>query len=150
MLESAIAQRLLASAVPARLAYRALDGTPRVLPMWFHWTGTELVLATHVPSHEVDALAADPASPSPSTPRPARPRRCSCAAAPSSRRSTGWCRSTRPPPAGTSATSTRPAGLVAQVDRPGSRMARIAVRPTWVGVLDFQTWFPGNFPAALR
>jgi hypothetical protein len=36
---------------------------------------------------------------------------------------------------------------VAEVDRPGVRMARIAVRPTWVGVLDFTTRFPGGGPA---
>ncbi|MEV4530295.1 hypothetical protein [Streptosporangium sp. NPDC049304] len=33
---------------------------------------------------------------------------------------------------------------VAAVDHPGTRMARIAVRPTWVGVLDFQTRLPGG------
>ena len=36
---------------------------------------------------------------------------------------------------------------VAAVDRPGVRMARIAVRPTWVGVLDFTTRFPGGSTA---
>ena len=35
------------------------------------------------------------------------------------------------------------AGL-AQVDKPGVRMARIALRPSWVGLLDFQTRFPGG------
>jgi hypothetical protein len=36
------------------------------------------------------------------------------------------------------------AASIAQVDHPGSKMARIAVRPTWVGVLDFMTRFPGG------
>lgn len=36
LLESEMAQRLLTSTIPARLAYLALDGTPRVLPTWFH------------------------------------------------------------------------------------------------------------------
>jgi hypothetical protein len=36
---------------------------------------------------------------------------------------------------------------IAEVDRPGTRMARIAVRPTWVGVLDFTTRFPGGTTA---
>ena len=31
---------------------------------------------------------------------------------------------------------------VAEVDRPGVRMARVAVRPSWVGVLDFRTRLP--------
>jgi hypothetical protein len=31
---------------------------------------------------------------------------------------------------------------LAQIDHPSTRMARIAVRPTWVGLLDFQTRMP--------
>lgn len=31
---------------------------------------------------------------------------------------------------------------LAQLDHPSTRMARIAVRPTWVGVLDFQSRLP--------
>ena len=30
-------------------------------------------------------------------------------------------------------------GFLNQAKKPGVRMARIAVRPTWVGTLDFQT-----------
>jgi hypothetical protein len=33
--------------------------------------------------------------------------------------------------------------FLAEVDRPGTRMHRIAVRPAWVGVLDFRTRLPG-------
>jgi hypothetical protein len=29
------------------------------------------------------------------------------------------------------------------VGRPGTTMARVALRPTWVGVLDFDTRVPG-------
>lgn len=39
------------------------------------------------------------------------------------------------------------AARIAAVDRPGVRMARIAVRPAWVGVLDFRTRFPGGSSA---
>jgi hypothetical protein len=38
------------------------------------------------------------------------------------------------------------AANVAEADRPGVRMVRIALRPAWVGVLDFQTRFPGGGP----
>lgn len=34
---------------------------------------------------------------------------------------------------------------LAQIDQPGTRMARIAVRPAWVGLLDFQTRVPAGF-----
>lgn len=36
------------------------------------------------------------------------------------------------------------AAALASVSRPGTRMARIAVRPTRVGLLDFTTGFPGG------
>lgn len=35
----------------------------------------------------------------------------------------------------------------AAADHPGVRMARIAVRPAWVGVLDFRPRFPGDSTA---
>jgi hypothetical protein len=35
------------------------------------------------------------------------------------------------------------AALLASIDDPVTRMARISVRPTWVGLLDFQTRLPG-------
>ena len=44
LLDKNLARRLLAATVPARYAYLAGDGTPRVLPSWFHWTGEELVM----------------------------------------------------------------------------------------------------------
>ena len=31
---------------------------------------------------------------------------------------------------------------IAQIDQPGTRMARIDLRPSWVGVLDFQSRLP--------
>ncbi|MEV0087538.1 hypothetical protein [Saccharopolyspora sp. NPDC050642] len=35
---------------------------------------------------------------------------------------------------------------VVAIDKPGLRMVRIALRPAWVGVLDFQERFPGLTP----
>jgi hypothetical protein len=36
------------------------------------------------------------------------------------------------------------ASYLAMVDQPGTRMARVAVRPNWVGLVDFQTRLPSN------
>jgi len=47
LLDTELAQRLLAAPIPARLAFIALDGTPRVVPTWFHWTGQDLVMPTY-------------------------------------------------------------------------------------------------------
>ena len=60
LLQHPVAQELLVSKIPARLAYVARDGTPRVLPIWFHWNGKELVLATSPKAHKLKALAKNP------------------------------------------------------------------------------------------
>ena len=46
LLQDPVAQELLASRIPARLAYTWTDGTPRVVSIWFHWDGTDIVMAT--------------------------------------------------------------------------------------------------------
>ena len=46
LLEDPVAQQLLQSTIPARLAYNWRDGSPRVIPIGFHWNGAEIVLGT--------------------------------------------------------------------------------------------------------
>src|SRR6266536_5594412 len=53
LLESEVAGRLLLSRIPARFAYVATDGTPRVLATWFHWTGEVLAMPTFVAAPHV-------------------------------------------------------------------------------------------------
>ena len=60
LLEHPVAKELLSSKIPARLAYVAPDGTPRVLPIWFHWDGRELVLGTAPNAAKAKALAQNP------------------------------------------------------------------------------------------
>jgi nitroimidazol reductase NimA-like FMN-containing flavoprotein (pyridoxamine 5'-phosphate oxidase superfamily) len=55
-----ISEQLLASAIPARVAYSALDGSPRVIPIAFHWDGSNIVVCTLPNSAKVPALEADP------------------------------------------------------------------------------------------
>jgi hypothetical protein len=49
LLQNPVAQELLHSKIPARLAYIWMDGTPRVVPIWFHWNGHALVMAPRRP-----------------------------------------------------------------------------------------------------
>lgn len=58
--EEPLAQELMAAAIPALLAYTALDGTPRVVPMGYAWTGSALVMATVDKAPKVRALRANP------------------------------------------------------------------------------------------
>src|SRR3954467_5621587 len=60
-MEDPVGRRLLTSANPARLAYIALDGTPRVVPVAFLWNGESIVIGTVPGSAKVAALRADPA-----------------------------------------------------------------------------------------
>ena len=44
------------SKIPARLAYVWTDGTPRVVPIWFHWNGKHIVMATPPKAPKLKAL----------------------------------------------------------------------------------------------
>lgn len=59
-LEDPVARRLLTGPFPARLAYLALDGTPRVIPVGFRYDGSTLVIGTVPGSAKVKALRANP------------------------------------------------------------------------------------------
>jgi PPOX class probable F420-dependent enzyme len=142
LLDTDVARRLLASTELARLAYTAKDGTPRVFPMLFHWNGHEVVMSTFPGTAKIAALRANPAV------------------------AITIDRAGPPPEVllvrGT-ATVTDVDGIVpeyaaaqrhyygehgaaglAELDRPGLKMVRIAIRPDWVGTFDFQERFPGG------
>jgi len=57
LLEQPASQQLLRSKIPARLAYVWSDGTPRVVPVWFHWSGQEFVVGTPTKAPKLKALA---------------------------------------------------------------------------------------------
>ena len=53
-------RELLESNIPARLAYTARDGSPRVIPIGFHWDGARFFVCTTPKAAKVQALTADP------------------------------------------------------------------------------------------
>src|SRR5512133_3091434 len=59
-LSTAGAQELLTSTSAAHLAYIGKDGTPRVIPVGFFWTGDQFVISTATTSPKVTALSAHP------------------------------------------------------------------------------------------
>jgi general stress protein 26 len=146
LLEHEVAQRLLGSTELARLAYVASDGTPRALPMLFHWTGGELVMATFAGARKIASLARRPdvavtidtAGPPPEVLLLRGRVRLTEAAGLVDEYVAAHHHYYGPE---------QGAANVAGLDRPGVRMVRIALRPSWVGVLDFQTRFPGAGPA---
>ncbi len=62
LLNDPVAQQLLESKNLAKLAYTWTDGSPRVLPIWFHWDGRQIVLGTPPAAPKMKALARNPES----------------------------------------------------------------------------------------
>ena len=60
-LATAGARELLQAPSAAHLAYVGTDGTPRVVPVGFYWTGEQVVIATASTAPKVAALTARPA-----------------------------------------------------------------------------------------
>src|SRR3981081_3858987 len=60
LLQHPASKELLLSTIPARLAYVWTDGTPRVVPVWFHWNESEFVIATPPKAPKLKALAKRP------------------------------------------------------------------------------------------
>ena len=60
LLEHPAAREMLQSKIPARLAYVWMDGTPRVVPIWFHWNGREIIMASPPKAPKLKALAKNP------------------------------------------------------------------------------------------
>jgi hypothetical protein len=148
LLDTGAARELLTSTALARLAYLAPDGTPRVLPTWFHWTGVELVMPTFVSAPHVHRPAAR---------LPALRARPRVAVVIESAGDPPVVLSVR----GDAAVVERPGVLaefalaaarymgqdaagayLATLDDPSTVMARVAVVPAWVGLLDFRTRLP--------
>jgi hypothetical protein len=55
-----VVQRLLQAPIPARLAYVARDGSPRVVPVSYLWNGKAFVFASPPDMPKIKALAVNP------------------------------------------------------------------------------------------
>jgi len=60
LLQHPVAKELLQSTIPARLAYIGMDEGPRVVPIWFHWNGREIVIGTPPKAPKLKALKKNP------------------------------------------------------------------------------------------
>lgn len=140
LLNDPVAQELLGSRHPARFSYSWMDGTPRVVPIWFTWTGEELVFGTPPKAPKLKALAVNGD------------------VAVTIDEGSGWpykvllLRGTAtvemwndvvPEYAQSAHRYLGPeAGAALLSQMKGQSMARVGVRPTWAAVLDFETRFP--------
>jgi Pyridoxamine 5'-phosphate oxidase len=60
IMSKSISKELLHSSIPARLAYVGVDGDPRVVPIGFLWTGTQILIFTVPKAAKVQALRKNP------------------------------------------------------------------------------------------
>jgi hypothetical protein len=139
------AEEVLRTATLARLAYDGIDGTPRVIPIGFLWTGDAVVVATHPSAPKYKALRA-------------RPRVALTIDTPSPPRSVLLRGDAEievvdgvvPEYLEAAAKSMEGEGLAqfeAGVRETYDRMARISVRPDWARYFDFNE---GRVPDFLR
>jgi Pyridoxamine 5'-phosphate oxidase len=149
LLGTDLAQQLLYSSIPARLAFVATDGTPRVVPTWFEWNGAEVVMVTYVagpnagirhPAARIAALRANPAVALTIDTEHFPPQSLTLRGRAEIDEVDGLA-----PEYITSAQrylGDAAADLIEAMDQPGTVQARIVVRPTWVGLLDFAARLP--------
>lgn len=143
LLKHPVAKQLLQATIPARLAYIAPDGTPRVVPMQFHWTGDEVVLncwpddpkVLALRTNALVALTIDSESP-PFRALQVRGEATVTLVDGASPEMVAAAVRYMGPEAGQA--------WIEQVTRVSPRTARIGVRPTWVDVIDFETRLPGG------
>jgi hypothetical protein len=149
VLNEEIAQELLTSTIPARLAYTWKDGTPRVVPVWFHWNGSEIVLATPRAAPKLKVLEARPevalTIDSDTFPHHVLLIRGTAAVAPYEGIVPEYA-----------AAADRYFGpeqgpaWIEMVKGLGLEFARVVVTPTHAVIMDFETSFPSAFAAAMQ
>ncbi len=141
LLRHPAAQELLHSRIPARMAYIWTDGTPRVVPIWFHWDGREIVMATPPKAPKLKALARNPKV-SLTIDDNTFPHKVLLI------RGTARLESVQGIVPEYEAAAQRyfdaklAEGWLKQLRGMVSSMVRITITPEWVGLLDFETRFP--------
>jgi PPOX class probable F420-dependent enzyme len=148
LLNDPVAQELLRSTSLARLAYVWRDGSPRVVPIWFHWNGKEIVLGTPAKAPKVRALSTGTrvALTVDGNTWPYKVLQI---------RGTAQVEAVAGVVPEYALAAERYFGAeqgrawVKQVEGMFSHMVRIAVKPEWVAVLDFEKRFPSAIEAAM-
>lgn len=145
LLQDPVAQQLLGSRQPAHLAYSWSDGTPRVIPIWFTWTGEQIVFGTPMKAPKVRALQDRPDVSVSIDDAGAWPYKALLVRGTAS---VEMLDDVAPEYAQAADRYFGPEQGKAWVSQlAGQPMARVAVTPTWAAVLDFETRFPSALNA---
>jgi nitroimidazol reductase NimA-like FMN-containing flavoprotein (pyridoxamine 5'-phosphate oxidase superfamily) len=148
LLDDPVAQELLHSTNLARLAYTWRDGTPRVIPIWFHWDGETIVLGSPPNAPKVDVLPTN-SKVALTIDRDEWPYHALLI------RGTADVETVEDVTPEYAASAERYFGeeqgreWVEGVRQMSLQMARISVWPEWVSILDFERRFPSAIQAAM-
>ncbi len=151
LLNDPVAQQLLHAPIPARLAYTWKDGSPRVVPIGFFWTGEEVVMCSTdgapknlVIDNTKVAITIDTNTlpfkvllirgTAKVTKVQGIPQEYiqACIQLMGPETAQGWFKTLEP--------------LAPNI----KYFTRVAVKPEWVGILDFETHFPSPVVKAMR
>lgn len=146
LLQHPVAQELLASRIPARLAYIWTDGTPRVVPIWFHWTGSEVVMGTPPKAPKLKALNSNPKV-SLTIDSNDFPNRVLLIRGSARLDAVDGIVPEYALAAERYFGEKQAQAWLSQLREMVPSMVRIAITPEWVGILDFQTRFPSALVA---
>ena len=148
LLDDPVAQELLHSTNLARLAYTWRDGTPRVIPIWFHWDGETIVLSSPPNAPKVDVLPTN-SKVALTIDRDEWPYHALLI------RGTADVETVEDVTPEYAASAERYFGeeqgreWVEGIRQMSPQMARISVWPEWVSILDFERRFPSAIQAAM-
>ncbi|WP_069165540.1 pyridoxamine 5'-phosphate oxidase family protein [Nocardia altamirensis] len=148
LLDTDLAKRLLAANLPARLAFTAADGTPRVIPINFWWNGTEVVMTGFATSKKAKMLRARPEVAITIDTNAAPPEVLLIRGRAEISESDGLL-----PEYAAAMRKGGEAEVAEYLDfltGMAPRMERIAVRPSWVGLMDFRTRYPEGAPEWMK
>jgi hypothetical protein len=144
-----IAQELLLATIPAHLGYVAPDGSPRVVPLLFHWTGVEIVVTSWPDDPKLAALQASPAT-SVTIDTDAFPFKVLTLRGAATVTIVDGVAPECLPAFSRYFGPEEGRGWVERMRMMSDQQARIAIRPDWVNVVDFQTRFPSGMTKRIR
>jgi hypothetical protein len=145
LLQHPVSRELLRSTIPARLAYISTDGTPRVVPIWFHWNEREFILGTPPKAPKLKALAKNPKV-ALTIDENTFPHKVLLVRGSARLETVKGIAPEYALAAERYFGSEQGKAWVKQLASLTNEMVRIAITPEWVGVLDFQARFPSALP----
>ena len=145
LLQHPVSKELLQSKIPARLAYVWMDGTPRVIPIWFHWNGREFVMGSPTKAPKLKALAKNPKV-SLTIDNNEFPHKVLLVRGTARLEAVDGVVPEYAMAAERYFSHEQAQAWVSQLRTLIPDMVRITITPEWVGLLDFQTRFPSALP----